>query len=84
VHHPLIYSGRKIEEIFVPLCTECHRGNNGTIWQTVREFSEMIAIGKNLDYLKQKYNRLNWEQKLNYLTNKNEKLKGVRNTNTNT
>lgn len=73
VHHPLIYAGKKISDIFVPLCTECHRGDNGTIWQYAREVSEMAAIESNIKYLKSNCGRLDWERKLSYLKNKYEK-----------
>lgn len=66
-HHPLMYAGRQIDEITVLLCDYCHTGNNGTIWQDVREFCEALSIKNNLDYLQKNYTKTNWNQRLKYL-----------------
>jgi hypothetical protein len=74
-HHPLVYSGRQIDEITVGLCIKCHRGNNGTIFRDVKIKSELIAIGDNLEYLKTKYPKLDWVQRYKYLCLQNNKSK---------
>lgn len=71
-HHPLIYK-KQINEITVPLCSECHRGNNGTIRQDIRLQAEYEAINNNLDYLKINYPKNNWEQRLKYLCSQKNK-----------
>jgi protein involved in ribonucleotide reduction len=45
-NHVWIYAGKQINEIWsiVPLCTYCHRGNNGTIFQASKEASEKESI----------------------------------------
>lgn len=69
-HHPLTYRNKQIDEITVMLCSYCHRGNNGCIWQDVREKCELKALRDNIVYLKQKYPKRDWQQRLNYLNSK--------------
>jgi hypothetical protein len=71
-HHPLIYSGRQIDEISVPLCKYHHQGNNGDIFQEVKELTEYIAINSNLEYLKINYPKYDWQQRFIYLKRKSK------------
>lgn len=74
VHHCLYYQGRQMSEPFaiVELCKRCHRGNNGTIWQDVREICEMKALNKGLIFLMKHYPKTDWWQRLIYLQKKYE------------
>lgn len=71
-HHCLFYQGRQVDEPFaiLPLCIFCHRGNNGTIWQEVRERCELYALQKGISILEKFYSKGNWRQRLNYLEGK--------------
>jgi len=71
-HHALVYNGKQVNEVFaiISLCSYCHRGNNGAIWQDVREKSELKAIKEGLGELIIKYPRFNWEQRMLYLNKK--------------
>ena len=73
-HHALIYAGKQVNEIYaiVPLCVRCHRGNNGTIWQDVKEKAELIAIKNGLIDLKEKYPKFDWTKRLQFLASKYE------------
>lgn len=73
-HHALIYAGKQIDELFaiISLCTNCHRGNNGTIFADVKEKCELHAIKKGLEILKIKYPKFNWVQRMQYLIKKYE------------
>lgn len=68
-HHPLKYArnNHEIDEISVPLCTDCHRGNFGDIFKEVKIKCEIKAIEDNLEYLEKNYNKFNWSQRLKYL-----------------
>ncbi len=71
-HHPLIFANRQIDEIHLPLCTNCHRGEFGTIRQDIREACELESIKNNLELLKTKYSKTLWEQRLKYLKSRKE------------
>ena len=69
-HHSLIYSGRQINEVYciIPLCTHCHRGENGTISQEVRKRCEYESVKNGIEHLKKNYPKRNWEQELKHLS----------------
>lgn len=71
-HHALQYAGKQVNELFaiIPLCTECHRGNSGTIYPEVKEKCELHAIKEGFGELIVKYPKFNWEQRLLYLNKK--------------
>lgn len=50
-NHVWKYAGRQINEIWsiVPLCTFCHRGNFGTIYQEAKIASERESIRRLVD-----------------------------------
>ena len=66
-HHPLIYAGRQIADIVVPLCKFHHRGNMGTITREGKIYGEYYAITINAELLYNKYNKFDWRQRLKYL-----------------
>lgn len=66
-HHPLMYAGRQIDEISIPLCKYHHRGNNGTIWKDVKDKCEKQSIQNSMMYLKITYPKFDWEQRYKYL-----------------
>lgn len=68
--HALKYAGRQINEWYaiVPLCTFHHRGNNGTIFKDVRNFTELLAITRGLVELQKTYYKTDWAQRKKYLT----------------
>lgn len=69
VNHALIYSGRQIEDYYAltPLCTHCHRGNNGTIWPEVKVHCELMAIVRGGKELLAKYPKYDWAQRKIFL-----------------
>ena len=68
-NHALFYAGQQINEWYaiVPLCDYHHRGNNGTIWQDVRDYCERLAIEQGLEHLQIHYPKSNWKQRYDYL-----------------
>lgn len=52
------------------LCRNCHRGNSGTTYRTIKDFVKLQAMVEGLEDLKIKYPKHNWTQELNYLANK--------------
>jgi hypothetical protein len=71
-HHPLIYAGRQIDKITIPVCVYHHRGDSGEIFRDVRLKAEFIVIHNNLEYLKTNYKKANWQQRYDYLKGKPE------------
>lgn len=67
-----MYSGRQINELYaiVPLCTKCHRGENGTINADIRGRTKLHAISEGLEHLEANYPKHNWRQELSYLKKK--------------
>lgn len=65
-NHALFYCGRKIEEEYAlrALCSECHRGNNGTIHRMADLVCKINAITEGMEHLKANYTKANWEQEL--------------------
>jgi len=65
-NHALQYSGRQINEWYAiqPLCTRCHRGNNGTINRKADLLCKIQAIESGIVDLMVKYPKNNWEQDL--------------------
>lgn len=70
--HALKYSSRQIQEWYaiVPLCKECHRGENGTISREVRDFTKLLAITRGIRELQKNYPKYDWLQEKRYLENK--------------
>ena len=50
-NHAIIYSGRQLNTWYaiVPLCSEHHRGNTGTIFADVKEYCELVAIKRGIE-----------------------------------
>lgn len=69
-HHPLIFAQKQIDTITIPLCSHCHRGNNGTIRQDIRDRCELEAIKANLEFLIKNYAKTNWWQRAKWLSQK--------------
>lgn len=67
--HALKYAGKQINEWYaiVPLCTQHHRGENGTISKEVRDFTELLAITRGLEHLQKQYPKTAWLQRKQYL-----------------
>jgi len=65
-NHALIYAGKQINEWYAiqPLCTSCHRGNNGTIHRKADLICKIKAIEMGLVALEIKYPKRNWAQEL--------------------
>lgn len=49
-HHPIIYGGKQANFWYTisPLCTKCHRGNNGDIDLKAKVISKLIAIKRGI------------------------------------
>lgn len=71
LHHAFIYSGKQIDEDFAihPLCSNCHRGYNGTIRKEIKDYCELLSLGTGIKILTQKYTKVDWNSKKKYLEN---------------
>jgi len=70
-HHALMYAGKRIQRWYaiVPLCTDCHRGDNGTIPLRNRGWAELQAMERDFNALQREHPKFNWEQRKKHLTN---------------
>jgi len=50
-----------------PLCTKCHRGNNGDIDKKAKIKAELLAITQGMEILQTKYPKVDWYQRKKYL-----------------
>lgn len=68
-NHALIYKNCQINEWYaiIPLCSECHRGYNGTIKKEIRDYCTWLALIRGLQYLQRDYPRHDWAQDKRYL-----------------
>ncbi len=71
-NHTLMYAGRQVNTWYaiVPLCTEHHRGNNGTIYNDVKEWCELITYMRGGAELDKDCPKMSWRQHKQYLTEK--------------
>ncbi len=61
-NHALIYGGRQMDEAYAitPLCSDCHRGDNGTIKKEIRDYCTLLAITRGLPKILKKYPKRDW------------------------
>lgn len=71
-HHPIIYANKQANFWYtiIPLCTDCHRGQNGEPTQYARCISELVAIKRGMAEIYKDMPRVDWYQRKRNLENK--------------
>ena len=75
-NHAIIYAGKQSNNWYaiVPLCTSCHRGNNGDIMPYAKYLSELIAIKRGMSEIYKDMPRIDWFRRKQYLEDKLKKF----------